>query len=500
MSQDLQQFSYSMSNESGQSMPVPFLKKELLYQIDNNNSTNYQRNTVQFETSTFSNSGKFFDFRDGFISIPLVMTITRDVGHGIDAATAKQMLQMKASNLSIIDSIQVEMNNNTVLQQTRNIAPLLNFKLHSTMGHGDETIHGHHMGYQKHSSTDWSYVAKEGLHNDTAGSMDKKFYHEEKPGVLEIADLKAKGANCQETAGLVNTFYYDCIIRLKDLPFFEKMPLVRGSLMKITLTLNQSDTHIEVAGGDKDKFSSTLAGSFCPVIRKAGGEVNDYVEDISVKVVSNGAVVHPTKNQCRLYVPAYTFENSAEQSYLSLGSKKVLYSDVFFQRLRGVNGGYQALLTNALSRMKKLVIIPVLSASGNGTLAIEPQSSPFTTDGVGTTSACRISDFNVQLSGSNVYSNPITYSYEHFILEHGNDSVNGGKEMGTSSGQISLKDFESNYGYIVVDLSRRNKFDDNVPLSVQVSGTVSSAKPLDLLCYIEYEKNIDVDITTGQLM
>jgi len=495
---DLATIGYSMSNESGQSMPVPFLKKELLYQIDNNNSTNYQRNTVQFETSSFSNSGKWFDFRDGFISIPLVMTITRDVGHAISADDAKQLLQMKASNLSIIDSIQVEMNNTTVLQQTRNIVPLLNFKLHSTMGHGDETIHGHHMGYQKHSSEDWSYVDEEGLHNDTS---NKKFYHEEKAGVLSVADLKAKGANCQETAGTVNTFFYDCFIRLRDLPFFEKMHLVRGSLMKITLTLNQSDTHIVVAGGNKAAVVSTLAGSFCPVIRKAGGEVADYVEDISVKVVSNNGVVHPTKNQCRLYVPAYTFENSAEQSYLGLGSKKVLYEDVYFQRLRGVNGGFQSLLTNALARMKRLVIIPVLSASGNGTLAIEPQASPYTVDGVGTTSACRISNFNVQLSGSNVYSNPINYSYEHFLLEQdGNDGVNGGQEMGTSSGQISLKDFESNYGYMVVDLSRRNKFDDNVPLSVQVSGTVSSGKALDLLCYIEYEKDVVIDITTGQLM
>ena len=69
-----------------------------------------------------------------------------------------------------------------------------------------------------------------------------------------------------------------------------------------------------------------------------------------------------------------------------------------------------------------------------------------------------------------------------------------------SSGQISLKDFESTYGYMVVDLSRRNKFDDNVPLSVQVSGTVTSGKALDLLCYIEYEKDVTIDITTGQLM
>lgn len=504
MSQDLHVFSDSMSNSSGESIPVPFLKKEMLYQIDNNGSTNYSRNQLQFETTAWSNSGKWADFKNGFISIPLVMTSTRNADNHFASADAQQLLQMKGSNLSIIDSIQIEMNNNTVIQQTRNIAPLFNFKKHTTLGLNDVELHGHTMGYQKHSVEDWSYVAEEGLHNNT--SMDHKFYHKVKGDgdVQNFADLKASGANCQEASDaatpLVHTFYYDCIIRLKDLPFFEKMPMVRGALMKITLTLNQGDVDIKVVASKKTKVTPSLSGSFMPVIRKAGGEVADYEEKLSVKVVTNGASSH-TKSQCRLYAPAYTFAPEMESQYLSLGSKKVLFTDVYHQRIRNVSGGFSTLLTNSLSRMKRLIICPVLSSSGNGTLAVEPQASPFCPDGVATCSPYHLSNFNVALSGSNIYQNSITYKYEQFLNEMaGSQGVNAGLEDGVSSGLISLKDFESNYGYIVVSLDRRHKFDDNTPLSVQVTGTVASAKPLDLLCYIEYEKDVEISVETGQVL
>ena len=501
MSQDLQTFSYSMTNESGEKMSIPFLKKKLQYQIDNNNSTNYSRNEVQFETTSLSNNGKWMDFKNGFMSVPLVMTLTRDAGHAISADDAKQLLQMKASNLSIIDSIQIEANGVSVVQQTRNIVPLLIFKQHSTLGLNDLELHSQTMGYQKHSSEDWSYVTAEGLHNDS--TMDKKFYHEEKnAGVQSVADFKASGSNYQQVSvdGLTHVFYYDCIIRLRDLPFFEKMPLIRGALMRITLTLNQGDSSITVSGGNKTTVSSSLSGSAFPVIRKSGAEVADYVEDISVKVCENGNFKHQ-KKQCRLYLPAYTFENSFESQYLALGSKKVLYDDVYFTKVQNVGGEFTTLLSNGLSRMKRLIIVPVLHRTANGTLQVDPVASPFTADGVGTCSPYRITNFNVKISTSNVYENSISYKYEHYLNEMaGADGVNAGMEDGMSSGLISLKDYEANYGYLVVNLSRRHQYDNNVSLSVEINGTVSSGKALDLLCYIEYEKDISFDVTTGQVL
>lgn len=503
-SQDLVTYGWNMSNESGSKDQKPFLSKKILSVIDNNGS-NYNRNEVQFTTISLSNNGMWTDYQQGYMSLPLVFTLTRTANEtAISAEQAKNIVQMKASNLNIIDSISIDYNNQNTIQQTRNIAPFLVFKQHTTFGLNDVEIHGHHTGYRKDSSEDWTYVAAEGMKNNTPST---KPYHDMHPGVIEAKDVKAMGGNCQEVVGLSHVFYYDCIIRLKDLPFFEKMPMVRGANVKITLTLNQFDSTITVAGGVKRGIVMNLKGSYCPVMRcnDLVGDTNaidDYVEELRCDVVKNGLGQEHTKTQCRLYVPCYTMPSSFEDQYVNLGSKKVLYTDIYFQRLRNLTKGnsFQALLTNSLARMKRLVIVPMLTADVNGTLKIEPQSSPYSSE-PSTTSPYFIQNFNVQLSGSNVYQSAITYKYESFLDEMaGAYGVNSGKETGVCSSLISLKDYESNYGYIVVDLSRRYDYDDMTPLSVQVNGTVASPKALDLFCYIEYEKDITVDLATGQIL
>jgi hypothetical protein len=51
---------------------------------------------------------------------------------------------------------------------------------------------------------------------------------------------------------------------------------------------------------------------------------------------------------------------------------------------------------------------------------------------------------------------------------------------------------------MVVDLSRRLSYDDQTPLSVQIQGVIASAKAMDLLCFISYNKTMSVDLNTGQ--
>ena len=140
----------------------------------------------------------------------------------------------------------------------------------------------------------------------------------------------------------------------------------------------------------------------------------------------------------------------------------------------------------------------MLNKSANGSVSLgSPQESAFATE-PSTCSPCFIRDFNVQLSGSNVYQQSISYKYEHFMNElNGSQGVDANQETGTSSSLISLADYVSNYGYLVVDLSRRYDYDDNTPLSVQIQGVVASAKKLDLMCYITYTKSMTIDLQTG---
>ena len=73
----------------------------------------------------------------------------------------------------------------------------------------------------------------------------------------------------------------------------------------------------------------------------------------------------------------------------------------------------------------------------------------------------------------------------------------GGLEDGQSTGMFGLDSFESNNGYLVVDLSRKVPEDEKVPVSVEISGVNVGEKELEFLCYLEIEKDIKIDATTG---
>jgi hypothetical protein len=70
------------------------------------------------------------------------------------------------------------------------------------------------------------------------------------------------------------------------------------------------------------------------------------------------------------------------------------------------------------------------------------------------------------------------------------------------SSRINLVDFQNNYHYIVVDLSRGlpEFFFDMVSNSIRVRGAIQSPKNIVFHCYIEKERMIEADIMTGALI
>jgi hypothetical protein len=79
-----------------------------------------------------------------------------------------------------------------------------------------------------------------------------------------------------------------------------------------------------------------------------------------------------------------------------------------------------------------------------------------------------------------------------------NYGINSGKTTGLCSSRISHQDYVNNFGYIVVDLSRRYNQDLDSSLSVQINGTLQGLKNYDLYCYLEYEKSCEIDVMNGK--
>jgi hypothetical protein len=222
---------------------------------------------------------------------------------------------------------------------------------------------------------------------------------------------------------------------------------------------------------------------------------------------SGNTYSHPTLSSVRAYCCLYDLTPAAEQMYLSKQPTKVIkYNDFLsFQSLDIAPGAnFNQILTNSISRGRKLIGIPMLSGSFNyagsaGTIA--PMNSPFSTC-PNTTSSSPITNFNVLVSGSTLYQQNISYGIEQFLHElRSSNSINGGLSMGMSSGLISQIDYESGYRFIVSDLSRAvSEASDNVSKSIQVLGTNNSKYPISIYWFLIFEREIELDLQSGSLI
>ena len=221
-----------------------------------------------------------------------------------------------------------------------------------------------------------------------------------------------------------------------------------------------------------------------------------------------------------LYIPAYTFNPVFEQAYLSSPVKQIKYTDVYQYQVLGVgtSNQFNNLLTNGIANIKSVLILPYYSniggAPAGGIVSLQNTSintntgflngvpvwqSPFDPAGTGPTSpCCWLTNFNIQISGQNAIYNVERYNFEQWNNQlYGQNAVNGGLTDGLTSGLIDRQAFDMEYCYYYVNVERMLPVEQSVPKSVQVLGTNTTTRTLDLYCFIEYGVDISIDALTG---
>jgi len=221
----------------------------------------------------------------------------------------------------------------------------------------------------------------------------------------------------------------------------------------------------------------------------------------------NPAIQHPTLQQVRLYVPLYTFNPSFEEQYLSLNrTKKVVYRDIYQYQVdvstANGQGTFNTLLTNGIPNPKAIIIIPHFAATANNVSnaanPIAPCTSPWASEPGTTSPFIGLTNFNIQVAGVNIFTQNELYDFEQFRNELAAiNAINGGLVDGLTSGLIDFDNFGTNYRYYIADLSRRLPAEDKVPKAIQILGTVLSDVAVTLYCFIEFEKEITIDLLSG---
>jgi hypothetical protein len=401
--------------------------------------------------------------------------------------------------------------------------------------------------------------------------------------VNQVNNIPAAGPSfnySQTTPGLLQ-YGIIATVYLKHVhSFFNMCPLLKGVFMKMTMNLNNSACSVVV--GSRVGFPATAvpAGTYpftksyaiCNQASSALGGVNPIMlasvgsgngaQNLAPKYFTTAAasaaavgtidIGQPYRlslsvgqvcldaqttsiaginlsqggMQCKsiyLYIPAYTFNPTFEQSYISSPVKAIKYTDIYQYQVLNVGGGlggtFNNLLTNGIANVKSVLILPFYSAQGDtastaltlydGTLTIGNNTgfvtgvpvwqSPFDPAGTGPTSPlCHFTNFNVQVSGQNAIYNLQLRAFEQFNNQlYGQNAVNGGLTDGITSSLINRQNFDLEYCYYYVNVERMLPVEQSVPKSIQIVGNNMSEKKVDLLCFIEYGTEVQIDVLTG---
>lgn len=337
---------------------------------------------------------------------------------------------------------------------------------------------------------------------------------------------------------------FPAIIRMKDLcDFFDKCPLMKGGTVRLQIntnqcfmSLNMTGAGITPAGGAVTEFPSLVLNS-APIILGGGGtnpvmvssaDIGQGLQNIVVPVVSPPAAATTILVACsivrsqfaanmpsatvytapitsvRFYAPAYTMSPQEEAKYLQAQStKKIVYEDIFQYNFNGraAQSDFQELVTNGLPNLKSLLVMSFLPVGSNGTASLASSLlSPFSGSG-GSPDPVALTNFQVQLSGKNLFNDQKQYDYQEFVEQLVSaNQLNGSQVTGMGSGLIGSEDFSNLYRYYYADCSRGLPSDAGVSRSIQISGRNTSTKTINLMVFATFQRSIVLDIRSGAVI
>jgi hypothetical protein len=520
-----------------------FTEKKWVY-VNDNNSQNYSSQVV-IDSTPLSNAGGYVNWSEAYILMPLVIEATG--ASGLDNASAPALVAMKNGYWNMINSMSIEFNNQTIVQQTPFLNVFRSFKAHTSFAESDVVNHGAELGYALDSAESWGYnsaVGPEagiGLWNnryveatsgyvgvDDASLANKGLAQRIKNVALQPITSSGNGKQHVITHGKQSELYQSRVVsqtataivweiyaklRLKDLSeYFEKCPLLKGSTMRFLINTNQAEVSITRSTADLNAVSaSVLGGNTCPFMitsqrdataTLSGGK--QLVPDgsatrVSCDIYKGRQSQHTTAlSSVRLYAPLYRFNPLAEQRYLSLApTKRVEYNDVFQYQFDNISAGatFNFLVSNGIADIQSVLVVPFLSASANGD--VNSLLSPYSTAGA-TPDPIPLQQFNILLSGVNLFLENEDYDFQAFAHQlASSNQLNGGLTTGLGSGLIGKREFENLYRYYYGDASRSLPSEEGVSKSVQIVGKNASAKSVSLMVFVEFKREMTIDIQTG---
>ena len=209
---------------------------------------------------------------------------------------------------------------------------------------------------------------------------------------------------------------------------------------------------------------------------------------------------------CRIYLPSVNYNNDYIKQIIQQPQYNLKYLDYYTDMDEGrlQNSSVSRLFNVQLSRCRTLYIIPFLSSSAT---IPSPFNSPISSAPI-TCTPCRLKNFNIQIGGSNIFSEPMNFNHQFY--NNGSLSImadiNGNSlKSKFFSGQITKSMWESGYSVYSINLTKvTDEITDSLmksfQLIYQVEDNATGTKlKYDFYYIISYESELFLDRSTGTI-
>jgi hypothetical protein len=594
---------------------ISFPLRDQQYQkFSDNNQGNYSGNNILFDLNSIANSQQFLSFADSFIVIPVVEHIqftgvaTNAVNtFSFQSQRTKLISCMKGSACSIMNGLQLEVNNEQILSFTNGSHVPMEFSQISSYDSDDfdlgvandssllesvdsnpnvkyfrnaevsniysaaptgspwysastaATVAGSYMT-TTHTTNAGYYKKLSKMVSNARNDIVTAFYdptlYADRPSVqagaaastlvasqlqnsrISYCDVSNSVAALQSSGEVCRFFYY---LKL-PLPllhdFFKQAPLMKGIQIRLTLyvhlplTYTYQGTSIRTTGvadppttaSSTQPVTETLVNTtgYMPfafsypgpestsIATVQGTADATFTYTINAGIASTrtpaGALVSHPMTACEFWGKLVTLSAPAETALLKEPRKKIVFQD--FQRIQQatmVRIASQASLSwnvhSGIRRPRGLLIASESYQLPGSTSIPFSASALVHTPGVNGLPYFTYSNLQVRLGGKNIWNWNMQYGYDLFEREiRGLNSVTGNMENALRTGkQISFVNWLKQNGYIFVDLSKHVESEDNSYFSIDLDLYNPFAVPLGITCYVFYEKDISINVQTGQL-
>jgi hypothetical protein len=297
---------------------------------------------------------------------------------------------------------------------------------------------------------------------------------------------------------------------------FDKFPLHKNATWDLVFNTNaQTSVHglVSVAAADTATYRSAAgwtysnaAGQTCPIslselqsgLRFSNlGTLGNTTFDVALKIGNTDM------SNCRIFPSLITMNPDVEAQYISNPVRTIKYHDNFvYTGLSNIgNTSISQQITANMSRLRKLTIF-AFDSSVDANYPYPGYQSPWSSQPNTNTLGFKLTNLNVQVSGTYVFPQNLNADWEYFLMNSRPEgALNAGADIALSSGLITPFDYSSGaYGSIVIPLDRKLESTDDTPKSVLLSFTNNSPVPLNLVVVLTYERQFEMDCASGSIV